>query len=73
MDTTNINVTYFDAYGRKGLNISMDQCGMQACGFIYDIQQARMLLINLGACVKKWEQSEQVEDVREFSEVSSNG
>lgn len=73
MGTTNINATYCDGHGKKVVVVSMDQCGMQACGFIYDIQQARMLLIQLAACIKKWEQAEQAEDVREFSEVSSNG
>lgn len=58
MTDTTIRATYSNANGRKIVMLSMDTQGMQATGFLYDIQAARYLLIQLGACIKEWERDE---------------
>lgn len=58
MTDTTIRATYSNANDRKIVMLSMDTQGMQATGFLYDIQAARYLLIQLGWCIKEWERAE---------------
>lgn len=56
MNTTVI-VLYHGGEGNKpSMQIHMDTLGLQAAGFVYDIQQARKLLMEIGACIKEWEE-----------------
>lgn len=41
----------------KMLLLMIEGRGLHATAFIHNVQQARMLLINLGAAVREWEQA----------------
>lgn len=75
MTETNVRATFSDNYGVRIIMIGIEQSGMQSCGFMYDIEQAKNLQRQLDVCILSWEESAKEWDraTREHAEVSSNG
>lgn len=53
---SSVRVTYSDSQNLLMLNVEAP--GLHASAFLHDIQDARMLLIQIGACIKEWERAE---------------